>query len=74
MRQAIQQFLGDYGRAQAGIMLIENTDKEGIIKVNTPYVNHIKTALALVKQINNETVMVKTTKVSGMINNVKRRK
>ena len=74
VQQAIQQFLGDYGCAQAGIMLIENTDKEGILKVNTPYVPQVKTALALIKQINKEIVMVKTTKVSGMINNVKRRK
>ncbi|MBI1972724.1 hypothetical protein HYS50_01835 [Candidatus Woesearchaeota archaeon] len=73
VQQAIHQFLGDYGVAQAGISLIENTNKEGIIKVNTPYVNHVKTALALIKTMKNNPTRIATTKVSGMINKVKRR-
>ncbi len=74
VHEAIQKFLGDYGCAQAGIQYIENTDKQGIIKTNVKQVNQVKTALALIKTIKNQNVMIATTKISGMINKVKRRK
>ena len=73
VQEAMQVFLGDYGCAQAGIQQTENTHKQGIIKTNVKYVNQVKTALALIKTIKNKNVMFKTTKVSGMINKVKRR-
>ncbi len=73
VQEAIQKFLGDYGCAQAGIHYIENTNKQGVIKTNTKYVNQVKTALALIKTMKNQNVMFTTTKVSGMINKVKRR-
>ena len=73
VQEALQQFLGEYGCAQAGIHYIENTNKYGVLKTNVKQVNQVKTALALIKTIKNKSVMVKTTKVSGMINKVKRR-
>ncbi|MBS3144663.1 hypothetical protein J4208_03695 [Candidatus Woesearchaeota archaeon] len=73
VQEALQQFLGDYGCAQAGIHCIENTNKHGVLKTNTKQVNQVKTALALIKTIKNKSVMFKTIKVSGMINKVKRR-
>ena len=73
VQDSIQQFLGEYGCAQAGIHCIENTNKYGVIKTNTKYVNQVKTALALIKIIKNQNVRFATTKVSGVINKVKRR-
>ena len=73
VQEAMQTFLGEYGCARAGIQQIENTNKQGIIKTNTKYVNQVKTALALIKMIKNNKGMVATTKISGMINKVKRR-
>jgi len=52
---------------------MENTNRYGVIKTNTKYVNQVKTALALIKTIKNKNVRFTTTKVSGMINKVKRR-
>ncbi len=73
VQDAMQRFLGEYGCAQAGIHYIENTGKDGVLKTNVKYVNQVKTALALIKTIKNQNVMITTTKVSGMINKVKRR-
>ena len=73
IQRAVEQFLGVYGCAQAGIQYIENTAKQGVIKVNVKQVNQVKTALALIKTMNQSKAMVKTTNVSGMINKVKRR-
>ena len=73
VQDSIQQFLGEYGCAQAGIHCIENTNKYGVIKTSTKYVNQVKTALGLIKIIKNQNVRFATTKVSGVINKVKRR-
>ena len=73
VQESVQRFLGEYGCAQAGIHYIENTHKHGVIKTNTKQVNQVKTALALIKEIKNHKVRFATTKVSGMINKVKRR-
>lgn len=62
----ILEFLGllNYGKANVQIM-------DNIIRVNNKYVDHVKSALTLVKEVDNKPVIVKTVKVSGMINNVK---
>lgn len=73
VQESIQKFLGEYGCAQAGIHYIDNTSKYGVIKTNTKQVNQVKTALSLIKMIKNQNVIFTTTKVSGMINKVKRR-
>ncbi|HLC72781.1 MAG TPA: Rpp14/Pop5 family protein [Candidatus Nanoarchaeia archaeon] len=73
VQESMQQFLGEYGCAQAGVHYMENTNRYGVIKTNTKYVNQVKTALALIKTIKNKNVRFTTTKVSGMINKVKRR-
>lgn len=62
----ILEFLGllNYGKANVQIM-------DNIIRVNNKYVDHVKSALTLVKEVDNKPVIIKTVKVSGMINNVK---
>lgn len=63
----ILELLGllNYGKANVQIM-------NNIIRVNNKYVDHIKSALTLIKEVDNKPVIVKTVKVSGMINNVKK--
>ncbi len=60
-------FLGELGCAKAGIMIV----KPNVIKVNTKYVNDVRTTLALIEKINNENVVVKTIKVSGILKKLK---
>ena len=66
-----QQFLGQLGMAHAGIIILgDNFNKEkqkGLIRVNNKYVNELKASLALIKKINNKTVIIKSLGVSGIL-------
>lgn len=63
----ILRFLGEYGKAKAGVMVL----KDNIIRVNTKYVNEVITALNLVKKCKSKEVMIKTKKVSGVLRKAK---
>ena len=47
-------------------------ENKGVLKVNHKYVNELKTSLALIRQINNDKVIVNTINISGMINKSKK--
>ena len=68
---ACNQFLGQLGMAKAGIMVLSDSfDKrkqKGLIKVNNKYVNELKSALTLIKKINNDEVVFKSLGVSGIL-------
>jgi len=57
------KFLGQLGCAKAGIMII----KQNIIRVNTKYINDIRASLSLIEKINNEEVIIRTIKISGIL-------
>jgi len=61
------KFLGQLGCAKAGIMII----KPNVIRVNTKYVSDVRASLTLIEKINNEKVIIKTTKVSGVLKKLK---
>lgn len=69
------RFLGELGMARAGIMHIDNLYKEnkGILRVNHKYVNELKISLALIKNINNEKVIVNTIYTTGIIKKAQKR-
>lgn len=62
----IKEFIGCLGIAKANPVLLIKKKKKGILKVNNKYVNHVKTALMLIKENK-----VRTLKVSGMIKRLK---
>lgn len=72
VRESCLAFLGELGMSKAGIMVLGdkwNADKQrGIIRVDRKYVDHTKVALALIKKIDSEKVIVRSIGVSGMIN------
>ena len=63
--------IGERGVANAGILFPKETynpeNQRGILRVNNKYVNEIKSALALVQNIENEDVIVKSVGVSGIL-------
>ncbi len=65
-------FMGELGAAKAGIWLLPDKYNEktqrGIIKVSNKHVNELKAALALIKEIDNNEVIVRSIIVSGMLN------
>ena len=72
VQEAVETFLGIYSCAKAGIMFVENDHKTGIIQVEPKYVDQVKTALSLIKEINKKQAIIKTIRVSGMIKKAKK--
>lgn len=68
----ILKFLGQLGNARAGTMVIESNQNKGILKVSNTMVDQVKTGLALIKEIEGNKVIVKTTKVSGTLSNIRK--
>lgn len=69
-----KEMLGLLGKARAGIMIMDNFEKEkqkGIIKVNNRYVNELKSSLMMVEKINNEKAMIKSLGTSGILKKAK---
>ena len=73
VRKACLRFLGELGVAKAGVQFLPETYKggKGIIRVGHKYVDEVKAALALVKEINGKKVSFNVTKVSGIIDRLK---
>ena len=66
------KILGEKGYSKAGIMFIDiNKQNKGIIKTNNKQLIDTKAALTMIDKINNEKVIIKCTKVSGILKKVK---
>jgi len=67
---AANQFLGNFGMAQAGILPIdkwnENTQR-GILRVNNKHVDNLKASLVFVKDIDGKDVIVRSVGASGIL-------
>lgn len=72
---SLESLVGMLGSAQAGVLVLEELWKsdlqKGIIKVNNRYVDKLKSSLAMIGEINNQKVIVRSIKVSGNIKKVK---
>lgn len=71
INDGLMRFLGYYGGAKAGIMSIQTKNNKGILRVNNTMVDAVKTGLSLIKNIDGNRVLVKTTRVSGTLSNAK---
>lgn len=65
---------GKLGAAKAGIQFPKFNEKNqrGIIRVNHKWTDNLKSALALIKEIENKRVIMQSLKTSGAINKVER--
>lgn len=63
------QFLGTLDSGEAGIMFLKDkyANNTGIIKTNHKYVDKTRTALGLIKEIDNKDVVFRTKIVSGTL-------
>ena len=70
----IRELLGVFSASKAGVMSVKyNDDKQrGILRVDRKFVDHIRSCFVMIKHLNNEEVLVRTLKVSGMIKKVKK--
>ena len=64
-----QSFLGNLNYSKAGINILseKGDNKTGVIRVNNKYTDHVKSALMMIREINGKKVIVKSTKVSGIL-------
>ena len=73
--QTSQEFLGKLGIAKAGIQIVDKYNpklQRGIIKVNHKHIHDLKSDLTFVKKIDNKNVIIKSIKVSGILNKAKK--
>jgi ribonuclease P/MRP protein subunit POP5 len=63
LKKEALKFLGSLNYGKAGIMMLNNN----IIKVNNKFVNHLKTSMMLIKEIDKKKVTLRTMKVSGIL-------
>ena len=65
------QFLGQFGTAKAGIIVLNNKwnpeHQRGIVKVSHKHVDAVKSALALANKIDNKDVIFRSIGVSGIL-------
>ena len=66
IQQTLKEFLGVLGVATSGATLMKTTATKGIIRTNSKHVHYIKAALAYVKHINQQPVIVRSIGVSGL--------
>lgn len=71
VNDGLMRFLGHLGGAKAGIMRIKDKSNKGILRVNNTMVDAVKTGLSLIKNIDGNKVLIKTTRVSGTLSNLK---
>ena len=65
----LSSFLGRLEEAKAGIDFLQDWhNQKGILKVTTPYLDHAKAILPLIRKINKREVIVASIGVSGTLN------
>jgi len=69
-----KSFIGNLNYSKAGINILSElgSSKKGVIRVTNKYTDHVKSALMMIKEINRNKVIVKSTKVSGVLKNLKK--
>jgi len=69
-----KSFIGNLNYSKAGISILSElgNNKKGVIRVNNKYTDHVKTSLMMIKDINGNKVIFKSTKVSGVLKNLKK--
>ncbi len=65
------QLFGEIGNAKAGMLFLKNkydqTKQRGLIRVNNKEIDNIRSALTLVKKIDNKEVIIRSIGVSGIL-------
>lgn len=66
-------FLGENEFRNANILILEDMwkNKKGIIKAYHRYINKVKVILALIRRIDDTEVIIKSSKVSGTLKNIR---
>ncbi|MCF8013997.1 hypothetical protein K9K83_06525 [Candidatus Woesearchaeota archaeon] len=69
--QKIQQILGLFDSAEAGLMVVELKKNKGIIRVNNKYVDKTIAAMLFIKEIDDVPVIIKPITTTGLLQKAK---
>lgn len=65
---AIKSYIGLDGMASAGIQFVKNNQNKGILRMNHMYLNKIRASLLFIREIDNQQVIVRSVRASGILN------
>lgn len=70
----IKELLGVFMAGDAGVMNVKFNPKsqKGVLRVDRKFVDNIRSCFVMIKDLNNEKVLIRTIKVSGMIHKAKK--
>ena len=73
IEKAMIDLYGKLGLAKSGLMfLLSNVENYGILRVNRSTVDMAKSAMAWVETVDNKKVIIKSVKVSGILNKARK--
>lgn len=64
----INQNLGVFDAAGAGLIPIDFKDNIALLRVSAKYIDRVKSSLLFIKELGSKKVILKTKKVSGSVN------
>mgnify|MGYP001583407551 FL=1 len=68
LRETMNKLVGDLGMAKAGLIFLPDWDNnKGVFKVSHKHTDIAKAAMALVKQINGNSVIIRSIGISGIL-------
>ncbi len=68
IRDGLLRFLGELGFAKAGVIVLDDwKNNKGVLKVNNKHIDDVRSGLALIKRVGNETVIFRTVGISGIL-------
>ena len=70
----IKSLLGVFNAGKAGVMSVKynKNNQRGILRVNRGFTDNIRSCFVMIKRLNSEKVLIRTLKVSGMVNKAKK--
>lgn len=68
IRESMNSLIGTLGMAKAGLIFLPDWENNmGVLRISHKYTDIAKSAIALVKQINGNNVILKSVNVSGIL-------
>ncbi len=69
----IKALLGVFSAGKAGVMSVKYASEKqrGVIRVERKFVDHVRSCFVMIKNLNNQEVLIRTLRVSGMLNKAK---
>lgn len=70
----IKELLGVFSASKAGVMNVKYNSKsqKGVLRVDRKFVDYVRSCFVMIKNLNDQEVLIRTIRVSGMVNKAKK--